>query len=232
MGCSNGQGEEPCTHILFIGNSYTFVNDLPSMFAELAGAGGHRVETGIEAPGGWTLSNHASSVETLDKLKSSKWNYVVLQEQSQIPFVEQSRIGQMYPAARVLVHKIRDNSATPILFETWAHRDGWLENGMQNFESVQFQIDNGYLRIAQELNVTVAPVGFAWLEVKRQDPQLDLWQGDGSHPNNQGTYLTACVFYSVIFRESPEGLMFMANLPKETGRFLQKIAATTVLTNN
>ena len=229
MGCNSLLGSGPCTRVLFIGNSYTFVNDLPTMFADLAGAGGHRVETGMIAPGGWTLANHVGSSDTLDKIKSSNWNYVVLQEQSEIPSIQQSRTQQMYPAARTLVSNIRNIGATPIFFETRAHRDGWPENGLPNYESMQFQIDNGYLGIAQELNVAVAPVGFAWLTVRRQNPQLDLWQDDGSHPTGQGTYLAACVFYSVIFQQSPSGLTFTAQLPAETAQSLQKIAAETVL---
>jgi len=65
--------------------------------------------------------------------------------------------------------------------------------------------------------------------VRRQDPQLNLWQDDGSHPNEQGTYLAACVFYAVIFQKSPEGLSFTAQVPSETAGTLQKIAAQTVL---
>jgi hypothetical protein len=137
----------------------------------------------------------------------------------------------MYPAARVLVRKIRDGGATPILFVTWAHRDGWPENGLLSYESMQTQINNGYLGIAQELNVAEAPVGFAWLAASRMNPQPSLWQEDGSHPTEQGTYLAACVFYSVIFRQSPEGLSFRANLTKEAAQALQILAAATVLTN-
>src|SRR6266496_5459039 len=81
-----------CTRVLFIGNSYTFVNDLPNTFAKLAQSGGHKkVEVGMAAQGGWALSNHLESSETLNLLNSTKWNYVVLQEQSEIPSVEQSR---------------------------------------------------------------------------------------------------------------------------------------------
>ena len=230
MGCNSLLGSGPCTRILFIGNSYTAVNDLPTMFADLAGSGGQRVETGMAAPGGRTLAYHAGSSDTLTKIKSTNWNYVVIQEQSEIPSIQLYRTQDMYPAARNLVRVIRNIGATPVFFETWAHRDGLPENGMQNYESMQFQIDNGYLGIAQELNVTLAPVGFAWLMVRRQSPQLDLWQADGSHPTEQGTYLAACVFYSVIFKKSPEGLTFTAQQPIETAQLLQKTAAETILT--
>jgi len=229
MDCNSPFGSGPCTRVLFIGNSYTYVNDLPGMFASLAGSGGHRVETGMAAQGGWTFSNQIGSSDTLDKIKSATWNFVVLQEQSEIPSVLQFRTQEMYPAARVLVRDVRNTGATPLFFETWAHRDGWPENGMQNYESMQYQIDAGYLGIGQELNVNVAPVGFAWMQVRRQNPQQDLWQADGSHPSEQGTYLAACVFYSEIFQQSPEGLSFTAQLPNDTAQLLQKVAAQTVL---
>jgi len=199
------------------------------MFAELARAGGHKVVTGMAAVGGWTLSDHVQSSETLDKLKSSKWDFVVLQEQSEIPAIEQSRTESMYPAARLLIRQVEGVGATPLFFLTWAHRDGWPENGLPDYESMQVQLDQGYLEIAQELNVGIAPVGYAWLLAQGQNPGLGLWQDDGSHPTEQGTYLAACVFYAAIFRQSPEGLTYLGQLPKEIAQELQKIAANTVL---
>lgn len=225
--CSNAQ-EPSCTRILFIGNSYTFVNDLPSTFAKLAKSGGQKVEVGMAARSGWTLLDHLKSTETLDTLNSRKWNFVVLQEQSQIPSVEQSRVQEMYPAARELVFKIRGIGAMPLFFVTWAHYDGWPEQGMNNYGSMQAQINYGYATIAQELNAPMAPVGTAW-ESAIQHPDLSLWQEDGSHPSEQGTYLAACVFYAAIFQESPVGLTYRGKLSKVITQTLQTIASQTVL---
>jgi hypothetical protein len=227
--CTPGPGPGSCLRILFIGNSYTYVNDLPDMFTRLAKAGGHRVETGTAAQGGWTLSAHAGSAETLNKLKSSKWDIVVLQEQSQVPAFEQARTTTMYPAGRLLVRQIEAGGATPIFFLTWGRRDGLPENGLSGYETVQSRLTDGYLRIAQELGVPVAPVGEAWLTAKGKDPDLELWQGDGSHPTEQGTYLAACVFYAAIFRQSPEELSYLARVPKKTASVLQTTAAVVVL---
>jgi hypothetical protein len=96
---------------------------------------------------------------------------------------------------------------------------------------MQFQIDRGYLQIAHELSTAVAPVGYAWLLAAGQNPGLTLWQEDGSHPTLQGTYLAACVFYAVIFLQSPVGLSYRADLAKDTVLFLQQIAENTVLNN-
>jgi hypothetical protein len=218
-----------CTRILFIGNSYTFVNDLPNTFAKLAQSGGHKVAVGMSAQGGWTLADHVGSPETQGLLNSTNWNFVVLQEQSQIPSVEPVRNQEMYPAARELVQKIEAVGATPIFFVTWAHQDGMPENGMNNFESMQFQINRGYMGIAQELNAPVAAVGSAWLTAIKEHPELELWQADGSHPSEQGTYLAACVFYVVIFDESPDGLAYRAGLSKEHARIIQTVVSKTIL---
>jgi hypothetical protein len=228
-GCGNTPTERAsCTRILFVGNSYTFVNDLPGVFAELARSGGHRVETGMAAEGGLTLAEHVNSAATAGQLAASRWNLVVLQEQSQIPAFPQSRTGQMYPAARVLVGRIRQAGARPMFFETWAHRDGWPENGLRDYSSMQAQVSAGYEAIARELGVPVARVGAAWATAHRDDPGIVLWQDDGSHPTAAGTYLAACVFYATVFGQSPAGLAYSAGLPADVARTLQQIAGATI----
>ncbi|MGD0712842.1 MAG: SGNH/GDSL hydrolase family protein [Gaiellaceae bacterium] len=227
--CGSPGDSAACTRVLFIGNSYTFVNDLPTMFATLAASGGHSVETGMVAEGGATFADHAASAETAPKLASARWGIVVLQEQSQIPSVASARQGEMYPAARQLVRMVRAAGAEPVFFLTWAHRDGWPEAGMADYSSMQSAIDDGYLAIAGEQNAAVAPVGYAWWTLLYQEPGADLWQDDGSHPTVEGTYLAACVFYATIFRQSPAGLHYRAGLPNDEAATLQEVATNVVL---
>ncbi len=215
--------------ILFIGNSYTYVNDLPRMFAELAQSGKHTVETRTLAPGGWALADHVKDKNTRPVLQSAKWDYVVLQEQSEIPALEQSRQTGMYPAARTLIRMIEENGARPLLYMTWAHRDGDPAYGYGDFDSMQNQIVIGYLAIAREQGIPAVPVGYAWWRTRKQYPDISLWQADGSHPDKNGTYLAACVFYAAIFGESPEGLAYTAQIPADTARELQIVAAGVVL---
>jgi hypothetical protein len=56
------------TRVLFVGNSLTFVNDLPEIFAELARSGGYALEVEMSAQGGQTLAGHARSPSTLEKI--------------------------------------------------------------------------------------------------------------------------------------------------------------------
>lgn len=227
-GCGTGDPAR-CTRVLFIGNSYTSVNDLPATFAKLARSGGHRVDIGRSTHDGWTLADHVRAPETATAMRSAKWNIVVLQEQSQIPAVDQFRQQQMYPAARTLVAMARDAGAQPVFFLTWAHRDGWPENGLADYGSMQAAIDQGYLAIAGEQRAAIAPVGYAWQTVFGREASPGLWQDDGIHPTKKGTYLAACVFYATIFRESPKGLGYHGDLSDAEAGALQEVADATVV---
>lgn len=227
----NAPGPDEETRVLFIGNSYTFVNDLPNVFANIAYADDLDAQVGMTAPGGYTLDKHAKSEETLKAIKDQSWDFVVLQEQSVIPSIEERRLDSMYPSVRFLNQEIRRNNAQSVLYMTWGRRRGLPDQGFPDFESMQNNLEEGYMGIAQELDLIVAPVGIAWKHAIDNNPELDLWSEDGSHPNLKGTYLTACVFYSVIFQKSPEGLGYYAGLDETTGKFLQSVAKGTVLQN-
>lgn len=218
-GCSGS-----CVRVLFIGNSYTYVNDLPTVFTRLAKSGGHNVQTGLLAGGGWTFEMHLQAARTQETLTSSHWDYVVLQEQSEIPAILSAREQSMFPSARELVAEIRAVDAVPIFFQTWGHLDGDKIYGIPDYAAMQYALDEGYRQIGQELGVTVAPVGDAWWQANHQQLALELWQPDNSHPTAQGTYLAACVFYKTIFGESPVGLAYTGGLATETVRKLQALA--------
>lgn len=227
--CSLVRNSQQAKKILFIGNSYISTNNLPEVFRQLACKGNHPVETDVSANGGWTLKDHVSSSKTLEKIQAEKWDYVILQEQSEIPAFEELRVKQMYPAIRILVSEIRKNGATPLLLITWGHKNGLPENGIPKYLEMQNRLNAGYMEIARELGVNVIPVGYAWQLVTSQPDPINLWQSDGSHPNPTGTYLAACVIFTSLFQTSPVGLDYSYDLPAETINSIQKNAADSVL---
>jgi hypothetical protein len=212
-----------CVRVLFLGNSYTYVNDLPAVFRHLARAGGRNVETGMVANGGETLAQHAASPESLAAIRSPTWRFVIIQEQSEIPAIASARASEMVPAAETLVGDIRAAAATPVLLDTWAHRDG-LPGTNLGYAGMQAAIDEGYAELGGALGVLVVPAGPAWAATLRIDPSTALWQADGSHPSPAGTYLVACVLYARLFDASPVGIPETAGLSSELARSLQAVA--------
>ncbi len=191
--------------VLFIGNSYTYFNNLPEILAKLGDAGRQvKVETRMIAPGGWRLKDHLEKGEAPVALQEGTWDYVVLQEQSTLGynlFVEgKPRVSStaiFEPSALKWAAEIRKAGAKPVFFLTWARKASPED---------QAALDHAYMHVARASGSLVAPVGIAWEQVRRDHPEIELYSGDGSHPSPAGTYLAACVFYAAVFRKSPVGL--------------------------
>jgi hypothetical protein len=222
-------GQRGCTSVLFLGNSYTSANDLPGTLAALAASGRHSVGTQTLAQGGETLAQHAASPADGTAITSGHWDYVVLQEQSEIPSLAGPAQAEMYPAATRLITMIRDAGGQPLLFLTWGHQDGWPQAGLGSYPAMQAALDQGYQNLSAAQHVPVAPVGWAWWTLLGHEPGAVLWQSDGSHPTTEGTYLAACVFYATIFHQSPVGLSDHDGLSDTEAARVQAAAATAVL---
>lgn len=200
--------------VLWIGNSYTQVNDLPSMVATLAKAGQQpSLIQGRETPGGCSLKKHWNDGTAQEKIRAQKWDFVVLQDHSMGPLQDRAA---MFEFGKKLDAEIRKQGSKTLLYMTWARA---------NTPETQEQLSKAYLDLGQELKAGVAPVGMAWEKALAADKQRVLHQADKSHPSKAGTYLAACVFYASIFGKSPEGLPGkIGGLSDHEARKLQAIA--------
>lgn len=217
--------EEPI-EILFIGNSYTFINDMPQTFPKLTRENGHMVNVSSVARGGFSLARHAEDDITLSTLGSKNWDFVVLQEKSDFPAKPAELEVLTYPAARELDRIIQDQQAETVFFMTWGYRAGLPEAGLMDYSAMQAEVAFGYINIADELDSIVAPVGVAWQRAIERNPQLELWMEDGSHPTPLGSYLAANVLYSTIFNEiSVDVSSDYDGIGLEIGKLVQEVVA-------
>ena len=65
--------------VLFLGNSATFVNDLPQMTADIASSMGDTLIYDYNTPGGYTFQEHSTNTTSLNKIMQGNWDFVVLQ---------------------------------------------------------------------------------------------------------------------------------------------------------
>ena len=224
------------TSVLFIGNSYTSVNNLPATVQLLALSKGDTLFTDVSAPGGYTFQQHTTNTTTLAKISQQQWNYVVLQEQSQMPAFPQSQVQtEVYPFATTLdslIHEIYSCTET-VFYMTWGRKNGDASNCSSyppicTYEGMQQGLRESYLAMGQMNDATVVPVGMAWKKIIADSLSFDLYQTDQSHPSVYGTYLTACVFYSVIYQKSPVGATYYSTIPDTIALLLQQTAEAIV----
>ena len=202
-------------HVLFVGNSYTEVNDLPRMVAEVAASMGDVLTYGSNTPGGCTFQQHCTN-QTMALIRQGGWDAVVLQEQSQYPSFPDSQVeAEVFPYARRLVDSIYAHGwcSEPMFYMTWGRRDGDSYNAqffppLATYEGMDSLLSARYLQMAAANDASVCPVGRVWRYLRRNHPALELYQTDGSHPSVAGTYAAACSFYTMLFHRNPVDIAY------------------------
>ena len=194
--------------ILFIGNSYTFFNDMPTVyFQTMAKACGYQVKVTSITKGAYTLEKFANPEDPYGKLVANalagyeKYDFVILQEQSVRPATAPEKF---YDGVRPLVEKIRAIGAQPVLYATWGRQEGCdklTEIEMTN-ESMTWKLAAAYSAIAGELDIPVYHAGLAFYRINK-DTQVDLYNADKSHPSAPGSYLAAMTLLTGIFGVDP-----------------------------
>ncbi len=193
--------------ILFIGNSYTHMNDMPGMLQHMANKGGQNAIIEKNTQSGASFRVHSKRDDMYEAIKRRKWDYVILQGYSRelshsIEHIDTATV----PYIQQIVDSIHSNNAcTNILFYmTWGYENGFLDREEINtYEKMADSIAVGYRYIGEKFNFPVVPVGMVWKEVKNKS-KIDLYAPDRAHPSKDGSYLIATTFYNAIFNESNE----------------------------
>jgi len=224
-------------NVLFLGNSYTGVNNLPLLTYNLALSLGDTINYDSNTPGGYTYEGHSTNATSLAKIAQGNWNFVVLQEQSQKPSFPPSQVAtEVYPYAQVLVDSIKSANACtePIFYMTWGRKNGDAGNcaaypPICTYDGMQGRLRESYVEMAVANDCSVSPVGAAWKYVRDNYPTIELYSADESHPSINGSYLAACVHYASIYRESPVGASFISAVTVIDAAILQEAAELVVL---
>lgn len=186
---------------LFIGNSYTYFNDgVDQMFRSMTQSADENLRIEVQAitGGGLTLQNHFENPTTQTAILTGNWDVVILQEQSQMPILDNNRF---LTYATKLDSLIDLSGAQTCFFMTWA----------REFEQTQIVgLSEAYLTAGELLNAQVVPVGQIFNYVYEDNPEIALYISDGSHPSWQGTYLASLCFYQSLYHSSAQNVEFVS----------------------
>jgi len=183
--------------VLFVGNSYTHVNNLPQITSIVSDNVSTKLITRASTVGGAKLREHwlgKRGLKTKEIIKNGNFDVVVLQGFSMSAIDTPDSLAKY---SKLFCNYIRNYGAKPYLYVTWAR---------EKVPQYQKTIDSVYYDIAAKNNVTIAPVGEAWELARKLRPDIRLYQIDGSHPSKLGTLLTATVFVATITNEIPDKL--------------------------
>jgi hypothetical protein len=177
---------------LFVGNSFTYTNDLPGIYDAIAktlAANAPVPYVDSIAYGSYTLAQHLADAQgtgpnprlsTLIGASAggAKWNHVLLQEQSEIPGLPATNpeLPASMTAAVGLARYVVATGATPVLFMTWGFPNGDPVNPTiyPDYPTMQSLLEAGYRAMAHAvaaagMPVAIAPAGLAFKAVRDRE---------------------------------------------------------------
>jgi hypothetical protein len=188
--------DRPSARVLFIGNSLTYVNDLPAMIEAVAAQAGlkGRITCRAVALPDFGLEEHWNDGRALRALQHERWTEVVLQQgPSSLP--ESERVLRTY--AKKFAFEARARGAAVSLYAVWPSLDR-----IASLDAVT----QSYAHAAADVDGSLVPVGAGWRAAWRRDPTLLLYGPDNFHPSPLGTYVAALMFFEHLTGRSPIGL--------------------------
>ena len=219
-----GQTVEPLAagghHVLFIGNSLTYTNDLPATVAAIAASAGDTIRVAMEAGPNLALIDHYNgATNALRRISSGGWEFVILQQGPTPPGVCRDSLVLW---TKMFDPHIRAVGARTAVFMSWPYAGplSWFDDIEASFEQA-----------ATSVNGAVFPIAEAWRSALRVDASLALYSPDGLHPTAIGTFLTALEIYERVTGKDARTLPAKAfangvsfSLPETTIRALQAAA--------
>jgi len=220
--------------VLFLGNSYTDVNNLPGLVKQVCGSVGDEITYSASMPGGCTFQQHLS--QSMSYIKEGGWDYVVLQEQSQLPsFPIGQFMNESYPYAKQLCDSIRkyNTNAQIVFYMTWGRKYGDQQNAqyysvLGTYEGMDSLLYARYMMMAEDNEAIVSPVGALWHYIRDNHSDIELYQSDNSHPSLAGSYAAACSFYTIFTRKSPLQITVNCGVEDAIANTIRQAAQTVV----
>ena len=196
LGCSTAT-TQPRLKVLFVGNSYTYYENLPQLISIISDSSHTKIITQKSVAGGSSLRDHWLGKEGLDsqeKIANGGYDIVVLQPHS-LAAIRQPDSLRKY--VQLFGDLIAESGAKTYLYQTWARKESPQQQQL---------ISKTFTTVAETVNATVIPVGDVWRQMQQQHPSLELYDPDGSHPSRLGTFLTACVFAKCFLGKLPKNM--------------------------
>ncbi|MCR5330138.1 MAG: hypothetical protein K6E62_02990 [Lachnospiraceae bacterium] len=183
--------------ILFIGNSHTYMNDMPKLAGEMIeNVTGEFCEVFMLAYSARSLKWHMGEEYFSERFNilHGGYDFCVIQEQAH-PMTEEA--DTIKYAGRI-IELCKKVNTLPVIFETWAEKVK-PEN--------QAEMNRRYRDLSNDQGALLAPVGEAWSAVIKETEKsvdADLYWKDGEHASSIGDYLVAMVLTKVITGRLPD----------------------------
>ena len=184
--------------VLFIGNSFTWYNDLDVVTQAMGISAGIDITCDRVAISAHHLYEYATdgdegAIQIEEKLNNNTYTHIILQEHSTYPV---NNYQGFLEGATNLVSKLKAKSPDSVirLYQTWGFQN-MVGNYGSTIEECENNLCTAYQNVAKALNLKIHYVGKAftkWLK-EHANGLSPYYSGDNKHPSFLGTYLSGLI---------------------------------------
>lgn len=172
--------------ILFVGNSLTYVHDVPGLVRQLAAHDDLSVSTATIAYPDFALEDHWNN-GIADEIRRLRADIVVMQ---QGPSSLVDNRAHLVHWSQQLAAVVREAGGEPALYMVWP-------DATRRFAFAD--VETSYAQAAQAVGGRLLPAGTTWLRAWDEDSELPLYAGDGLHASYLGALAAAQTIYAGLF---------------------------------
>lgn len=190
--------------VLFVGNSFTFYWNLPSVVQKMADERNLNWNVTQSTAGGATLKQHwfgEKNLNTKNLIEGNSYSKIIFQDHSMNPIIAIDSTKKYYTQFKDLI----PSSTTTYFYSTWMYpkmddpdRDLLKKN----------TIENNIINSGINKSSILLLVGKAFDRFRSKYPEHKLLGDDMKHQSANGTYLAACVIFSTLSNQSSKGLTY------------------------
>ena len=190
--------------VLFIGNSYTYYNDMPKIFEALAKENGKEISVDSVTKGGRKLYENLDPCDENHKIicelkNMGRYDVLILQENSLYPIKDFSTFEK---GASELISLV--DAKKNILYATWGRKEG--SNTLTDLSLTSAEMTDilheKNSALAEKLGALISPVGITFKALCEAAPAFELYNPDKSHPSYLGSAVAALCHYRTVFGEN------------------------------
>ncbi len=192
-------------NVLFIGNSYTYVHNVPQLFWALAKENGKDITVDSVTKGARKLYENLDPAdekhgEIISLTTKKEYDVLILQEQSYLGITDY----QSFEKGVLGLNKLISPKKT-VLYATWGRKEGCplLQTLGLTSEEMFLALEKAYLQAAKTIQAEVSPVGRCFNEITKQHGDIDLYSPDLSHQSYIGSCVAAVCHYKTLFGKMP-----------------------------
>lgn len=203
--------------LLFLGNSLTYVHDVPHLVLRMSAAVGRMPRTVVtRAAPNLGLEDHWNDPQTRALLASGNFDVVIMQQGPST--LTASRVDLLQWAG-VLSTGARRHEARPAIYGVWPPRGGDIDAGVTN-----------YADAARAKDALLFPVAAAWRATWAADPSMPLYGPDDFHQGVHGAWLAALVIASVLHDLPPASFpnLFPGTITATQETLMKSAAASAI----